>query len=274
MRVAALQMTTSHDIEANLESAGKLVAEAARQGAILAALPENFAFMGKDSADKRVVAESEGAGRIQDFLADTARRHQIWLVGGTVPLRTTEAGHGPHGRVAAACLVYDSTGQRVARYDKIHLFDVDVPGSTESHRESAHTVPGRDTRLVETPVGKLGLAVCYDMRFPELFRALSRQGADLFVVPAAFTVPTGEVHWLPLLQARAIESLVYVVAAGQWGEHAGGRKTYGHSLILGPWGDLKAELPAGPGVVCADLDMIALAELRQRFPTVTHRREL
>jgi predicted amidohydrolase len=271
MRVAALQMTTSHDIEANLESAGKLVAEAARQGAILAALPENFAFMGKDSADKRVVAESEGAGRIQDFLADTARRHQIWLVGGTVPLRTTEAGHGAPGRVAAACLVYDSTGQRVARYDKIHLFDVDVPGSTESHRESAHTVPGRDTRLVETPVGKLGLAVCYDMRFPELFRGLSRQGADLFVVPAAFTVPTGRAHWETLLRARAIENLCALIAPAQWGVHSNGRETYGDSMIIDHWGQVLARLPSGIGCVVADIDAAGRVDARSRFPALGHR---
>jgi predicted amidohydrolase len=257
MRVAALQMTTSHDIEANLESAGELVAEAARQGAMLAALPENFAFMGKDSADKRVVAESEGAGRIQDFLADTARRHQIWLVGGTVPLRTTEAGHGAPGRVA--------------RYDKIHLFDVDVPGSTESHRESAHTVPGRDTRLVETPVGKLGLAVCYDMRFPELFRGLSRQGADLFVVPAAFTVPTGRAHWETLLRARAIENLCALIAPAQWGVHSNGRETYGDSMIIDHWGQVLARLPSGIGCVVADIDAAGRVDARSRFPALGHR---
>jgi nitrilase len=163
----------------------------------------------------------------------------------------------------------------VAHYDKIHLFDVDIPGrAAERYSESATTLAGTRVVAVPTAVGRIGMTVCYDIRFPALFHRLSVLGTDVVVVPAAFTVPTGEVHWLPLLQARAIESLVYVVAAGQWGEHAGGRKTYGHSLILGPWGELLAELPAGPGVVCADLDMIRLAELRQRFPTVAHRREL
>jgi nitrilase len=263
-------MTTSHDIEANLESAGQLVAEAARQGAVLAALPENFAFMGKDSADKRVIAEPEGEGRIQDFLADAARRHQIWLVGGTVPLRS-EGSREANGRVSAACLIYDATGQRVARYDKIHLFDVDVPGSTESHRESAHTLPGRDTRLVESPVGKLGLAVCYDMRFPELFRALSRQGADVFVVPAAFTVPTGRAHWETLLRARAIENLCALIAPAQWGVHSNGRETYGDSMIIDHWGQVLARLPTGIGCVVADLDAASRLDARSRFPALGHR---
>ena len=154
------------------------------------------------AATNAPIAEPDGAGRIQNFLADTARRLKIWIVGGTVPLR-----QDADGRVSAACLVYNADGQRAARYDKIHLFDVDVPGSTESHRESAHTVPGREPRVVDTPVGKLGLSVCYDMRFPELFRVMSRQGADLFVVPSAFTVPTGKAHWESLLRARAIENL-------------------------------------------------------------------
>ncbi len=249
MRVAAIQMTTSHDVEANLDAAGHHLADAARQGAVLAALPENFAFMGKDSGDKRKVAEPDGAGRIQDFLADTARRLNLWIVGGTVPVR-----EAADGRVAAACLVYQSDGQRAARYDKMHLFDVDVPGSSESHRESAHTVPGREPRVVDTPVGKLGLAVCYDMRFPELFRALSRQGAEMFVVPSAFTVPTGRAHWESLLRARAIENLCGLMAPAQWGVHSNGRETFGDSVIIDHWGQVLARLPEGTGCVVADID--------------------
>src|SRR6478735_570964 len=200
-------MTSGHDIEANLEVASRFLEEAAKQQAVLAALPENFAFMGLNSGDKRVIAEPDGAGRIQNFLSDTARRLKLWVVGGTVPLR-----QGADGRVAAASLLYKADGQRAARYDKINLFDVDVPGSTESHRESAHTVAGHDPRVVDTPLGKLGMAVCYDMRFPELFRVMSRQGADLFVVPSAFTVPTGKAHWESILRARAIENLAAVIA--------------------------------------------------------------
>jgi deaminated glutathione amidase len=266
MRVAAIQMTSGHDVEANLESAGKFLAEAAGAGAVLAALPENFAFMGLNAGDKRAIAEPDGAGRIQDFLADTARTLKIWIVGGTVPLRQ-EVG----GRVSASCLVYAADGQRAARYDKIHLFDVDVPGSTESHRESAHTVPGHDPRLVDTPLGKLGLAVCYDMRFPELFRALSRQGADAFVVPSAFTVPTGQAHWEPLLRARAIENLAAVIAPAQWGTHPSGRATYGDSMIIDHWGKVLARLPSGTGCLVADLEVAGRLDARARFPALDHR---
>ncbi|HTU65666.1 MAG TPA: carbon-nitrogen hydrolase family protein [Steroidobacteraceae bacterium] len=266
MRVAAIQMTSGHEIDANLESAGRFLLDAAAQGAQLAALPENFAFMGQSPADKRAVAEPDGAGRIQDFLAESARRLKIWVVGGTVPLR-----EAADGRVSASCLVFDADGQRVARYDKIHLFDVDVPGSTESHRESAHTIPGREPRLVDTPIGKLGLAVCYDMRFPELFRVLSRQGADAFVVPSAFTVPTGQAHWEALLRARAIENLAAVIAPAQWGRHPNGRETFGDSLIIDHWGKVLARLPAGTGCVVADLDPAARIDARAKFPALQHR---
>ena len=266
MRVAAIQMTSGHDIDTNLEAAGRFLDDAARGEAKLAALPENFAFMGLNSSDKRAIAEPDGAGRIQNFLADTAKRLKIWIVGGTVPLR-----QDPDGRVAAACLVYNAGGQRVARYDKIHLFDVDVPDSTETHRESAHTVPGRDPRVLETPWGLLGLAVCYDMRFPELFRVLSRQGAELFVVPSAFTVPTGAAHWEPLLRARAIENLCGLIAPAQWGVHPSGRETYGDSLVIDHWGKVLARLPAGTGCVVADIDSAARMDARTRFPALEHR---
>jgi len=266
MRVAAIQMTSGHDIDANLEAAGRFLQESAAQGAVLAALPENFAFMGQNSGDKRAIAEPDGAGRIQNFLADSARKLKLWIVGGTVPLRQSA-----DGRVAASCLVYKSDGLRAARYDKIHLFDVDVPGGTESHRESAHTVPGRDPRVVETPLGKLGLAVCYDMRFPELFRVMSRQGADLFVVPSAFTVPTGQAHWESLLRARAIENLCALIAPAQWGRHPNGRETYGHSMVIDHWGKVLAHMPSGVGCVIADLDAAARMDARSRFPSLEHR---
>jgi nitrilase len=266
MRVAAIQMTSGHEIDANLDAAGGFLAEAARLGAVLAALPENFAFMGMSGGDKRAIAEPDGAGRIQNFLADTARHLKIWIVGGTVPLR-----QDADGRVSASCLVYKSDGQRAARYDKMHLFDVDVPGSSESHRESAHTVPGRDPRLVDTPLGKLGLAVCYDMRFPELFRVLSRQGADAFVVPSAFTVPTGHAHWESLLRARAIENLAAVIAPAQWGTHPNRRETFGDSMIIDHWGKVLARMPSGTGCVVADLDTAARMEARAKFPALDHR---
>jgi nitrilase len=270
VKIAAIQMTSGHDIDANLEAAGRFLSEASTLGAVLAALPENFAFMGLGSGDKRAIAERDGAGKIQDFLADTARRLALWIVGGTVPLLSSGPGGGD-GRVSASSLVYDASGQRVGRYDKIHLFDVDVPGSVESHRESEHTVPGQDPRVVDTPAGRLGLSVCYDLRFPELFRVLSRQGADLFVVPAAFTVPTGRAHWEALLRARAIENLCALIAPAQWGVHPSGRETYGDSLIVDHWGNVLARMPSGTGCVVADLDEAARMDARLKFPVLEHR---
>jgi deaminated glutathione amidase len=269
MKVAAVQMTSTRDVQANLREAGRLVGEAVSQGAKLVVLPENFSFLGSTDAERVAAIERVGDGPAQRFLAETAEEHGLWLVGGTIPIR--DAGGE---RASSRSLLVGPDGKVAAHYDKIHLFDVDIPGKAERYSESATTLAGTRVVAAQTPLARIGMTVCYDIRFPALFHRLSVLGTDIVVVPAAFTVPTGEVHWLPLLQARAIESLVYVVAAGQCGEHAGGRKTYGHSLILGPWGERLAELPAGPGVVCADLDMIRLAELRQRFPTVQHRREL
>jgi predicted amidohydrolase len=285
MKVAAVQMTSTRDVQANLREAGRLVAEAARQGAKLVVLPENFSFLGATDADRVAAIERFGDGPAQQFLAETAEQQGLWIVGGTIPIRdagSNAGGRAMHGAIAdsderasSRSLLVGPDGRVAAHYDKIHLFDVDIPGRTaERYMESASTLAGTRVVAATTPLARIGMTVCYDIRFPALFHRLSVLGTDIVVVPAAFTVPTGEVHWLPLLQARAIESLVYVVAAGQCGEHAGGRKTYGHSLILGPWGELLAELPAGPGIACADLDMIRLAELRQRFPAVQHRREL
>jgi nitrilase len=269
MKAAAVQMTSSRDVDANLREAGKLVADAAEQGAKLVVLPENFSFLGATDAERVAAIERFGDGPAQRFLAETAESLGVWIVGGTIPV--ADGGE----RASSRSLLVGPDGRVAAYYDKIHLFDVDIPGqASERYSESATTLAGTRVVAVETPLARIGMTVCYDIRFPALFHRLSVLGTDVIVVPAAFTVPTGEVHWLPLLQARAIESLVYVIAAAQWGEHAGGRKTFGHSLILGPWGERLAELPAGPGVVCADLDMIRLEELRQRFPTVQHRREL
>jgi predicted amidohydrolase len=269
MKVAAVQMTSTRDVAANLREAGRLVADAAGQDAKLVVLPENFSFLGATDADRVAAAEAFGDGPAQRFLAETAESLGVWIVGGTIPV--IDGGD----RASSRSLLVGPDGRVAAHYDKIHLFDVDIPGrADERYSESATTLAGTRVVAAKTPLARIGMTVCYDIRFPALFHRLSVLGTDIVVVPAAFTVPTGEVHWLPLLQARAIESLAYVVAAGQWGEHAGGRKTYGHSLIIGPWGEVLAELPAGPGIVCADLDMIRLEELRQRFPTVRHRREL
>lgn len=266
MKIAAIQMTSGADAAANLEQAAVLLQQAREREACLAALPENFPFMGMTDADKRAVGEADGRGPIQDFLATTARRLRLWIVAGTVPLRA-----GNDGRVAAASLVYDSNGKRVARYDKIHLFDVDIPGRAEAYRESAHVVPGREPVVVDTPAGRLGLTVCYDLRFPELFRRLSEAGAQIMTVPSAFTAPTGRAHWETLLRARAIENLCYVVAPAQSGFHANGRETYGDTMIVDHWGAVLQRLPRGQGCVVANIDLNRQAAARTSFPALTHR---
>lgn len=267
--IAAIQMNSGSEVAANLAAAGRLLADARAQGAQLAVLPENFALMGARETDKLAVAESEGHGAIQDFLAETAQRLGLWLVGGTVPLKTREP-----SRVAAACLVFDPRGARVARYDKIHLFDVEVPDSSgEVYRESASIAPGEvKTVVVDTPLGKLGLSVCYDLRFPELYRKLAAHGAELLAVPSAFTERTGAAHWDVLLRARAVENQCYVCAPGQWGAHPGGRRTFGHSMVIDPWGRVLAQLEAGEGVVVAPVPRAVLEKLRRGFPVLTHRR--
>ncbi len=267
MKVAAIQMSSSAEVADNLDTARRLVSEAARLGASIVVLPENFALMGRREADKLAVAESDGEGPIQSALAALAAAAGVWIVAGTIPLRVPG-----ETRVAAASLVFDARGTRVARYDKIHLFDVDIPGRDEAYRESAHNVPGSEVVVVDTPAGRLGLSVCYDVRFPELYRRMSAAGASWFAVPAAFTVPTGAAHWETLLRARAIENLCDVVAAAQVGHHANGRDTWGHSLIVDHWGRVLAMRAEGSGVVVADLDPAAQAEARRRFPALAHRR--
>jgi predicted amidohydrolase len=266
MRVAALQMTSGPEVAANLAQAGALLEEAARRGARLAALPENFSFMGLKDADKRAVAETEGAGPVQDFLTAAARRLKLWIVAGTTPLKS-----GADGRVAAASLVYDADGARVARYDKIHLFDVDIPGRAETYRESANVAPGSRPAVVDTPVGRLGLSVCYDVRFPELYRHLSGAGAQLLSIPSAFTAPTGRAHWETLLRARAIENLCYVIAPAQSGIHPSGRETYGDSMIVDYWGRVLQRLPRGSGCAVAEVDLARQASVRESFPALRHR---
>lgn len=266
-RAAVVQMTSAPDVSENLRSARALLERASSAGATLAALPENFAIMGVRESDKLAVAEQDGTGPIQDWLAHTARELNMWIVGGTIPIRSTIP-----GKVSAACLVMNAQGDRVARYDKIHLFDVDIPGKEESYRESATIDAGSKPAVVDTPIGRLGLGVCYDMRFPELSRGYSRQGAQLLSFPAAFTVPTGQAHWDVLLRARAIENLCYVLAPAQVGKHANGRETYGNSFIVSPWGEVLARAGEGPGIAVAEIDLQSQADMRARFPALTHSR--
>ncbi|MGH8506409.1 MAG: carbon-nitrogen hydrolase family protein [Stenotrophobium sp.] len=272
MKIAAIQMNSVDDVAANLRAAGRLLTQAAQAGATLALLPENFAFMGAHETDKLAHAEPEGNGPIQTFLAQTARQLSLWIIGGTVPLAVP----GDAGKVYAANLVYDAQGVRRARYDKIHLFDVEIlrEGASERYRES-NSIAFGDVRAVvaDTPAGKLGLSVCYDLRFPELYRALVADGAQLLSVPSAFTEKTGAAHWQPLLRARAIENQCYVIAAGQSGTHPGGRRTGGHSMIVDPWGEILAEQQQeGEGLVLAAIDCEQQARIRASFPSLNHRR--
>lgn len=265
--MAAIQMVSGPDVAENLAAAAELLARAAADGARLAVLPENFALMGRGENDKVRVREAEGEGPIQAFLAEQAARHGLWLVGGTIPLRTV----GDDDRVRAACLLFDDRGRQVARYDKVHLFDVQVVGSAERYAESATIEPGDRYVVAATPLGRLGLAVCYDLRFPEQFRCMVEQGMELLALPAAFTAATGKAHWETLLRARAIENQCYVIASAQGGKHANGRETYGDSLIIDPWGEILARLPHGPGVVLAEFDRERLANVRRQFPVLEHR---
>jgi nitrilase len=265
--VAAIQMTSSHIVADNLSAAGVLLREAKDAGAEIACLPENFAFIGLRDTDKQQIAETDGDGPAQAFLRNTARELKLWILGGTINLRD-----GAGGRVTNSSLLFDADGKRVARYDKIHLFDVTIPGRHDQYRESDTIVPGRRVVLADTPVGRLGLSVCYDMRFPELYRDLVAQGAEWLAMPAAFTVPTGSAHWEPILRARAIENLCYVVAPAQSGTHTSGRETYGDTLIVDYWGKILSRLERGAGVITAQFDLAKQADTRARFPALENRR--
>lgn len=269
MRVAAIQMNSGPDLEANLDLAARLLGEAAADGCVLAALPENFALMPERGRDKARHAESPGDGPIQSFLGEQARRHGLWIVGGSMPLVSPAI---DEERVYGACPVYDAAGEQRALYRKIHLFDVDLVEQQESYRESHSMYPGDEPVTVDTPAGRLGLTICYDLRFPELFRRLVDDGATLFTVPAAFTATTGQAHWHTLLRARAIENLAYVIAPGQYGRHPDNRSTFGHSLIIDPWGRILAEAPVGDRVVAAEIDPALPAQLRREFPALSNRR--
>ena len=267
MRVAAIQMNSGADVAANLDLADQLLAEAAADGVQLAVLPENFALMPTKGRDKTAHAEQPGSGPIQDFLQGASSRHKMWIVAGSMPLASPDA-----ERVFGACPVYDAVGQVHTWYRKLHLFDVKLPDADESYQESWSMYPGDDLVCADSPIGRIGLAICYDMRFPEMFRRLVEDGATVFTLPAAFTKLTGEAHWHTLLRARAIENLAYVIAPGQYGDHPDERTTYGHSMIVDPWGRILAEQASGNAVVAADIDPELPARLRAEFPALANRR--
>jgi len=265
--VACIQMASGPNPGANLLEAERLIEEAVSQQARLVVLPENFALMGKTERDKVELREKPGSGAIQTFLAEQAARHGIWLVGGTVPLVADDA-----NKVRAACLVYDDKGKLAGRYDKIHLFDVELVDSNEQYTESETIEPGSEVVVLDTPFGRMGLSVCYDLRFPELFRQQLEAGMEIIVLPSAFTAITGRAHWEVLVRARAIENLCYVIAPDQGGYHLNGRETFGHSMIVDPWGTVLNSLARGPGVVCADVELGRLNSARRNFPSIQHRR--
>ena len=270
MKLAAVQMISGPEVAPNLVTAGRLIAEAAAAGAQLVALPEYFPLIGAADADRLAAREADGAGPIQDFLAATARRHGIWLVGGSIPLLAQDP-----DKLRNSCLVFDPQGTRVARYDKIHLFGFNK--GDESYDEAATIERGDQVVAFDSPLGRVGIAICYDLRFPELFRAMAQLGnqlpnpVDLLVLPAAFTETTGHAHWEMLLRARAVENQCYVLAAAQGGRHPNGRMTHGNSMVIDPWGEVLARMDKGEGVVLAELDPQRLVDTRSSLPALKHR---
>ncbi|MFN6960706.1 MAG: carbon-nitrogen hydrolase family protein [Rhodocyclaceae bacterium] len=263
-RIAAVQMISTSEVAANLVTAGRLIGEAAKQGAQLVALPEYFPIIGGPDADRLAVREAAGCGPIQDFLAEAAARHGLWLVGGSIPLTADDP-----AKLKNSCLVFDPAGNRRARYDKIHLFGFQK--DTERYDEAQAIEAGPPEPVAFDALGlRIGLGICYDLRFPELFRAMTP--LDLIVLPAAFTDTTGKAHWEVLLRARAIENQCYLLAAAQGGRHPSGRITHGHSMIIDPWGDVVARMEYGEGVIVADLDPARIAEVRASLPALAHRK--
>lgn len=261
-KVAAIQMASGPNVSGNLGEARRLIAKAVEQGARLVVLPEFFAIMGMNDTDKVKVREQPGQGQIQDFLSETARHFKIWLVGGSIPL----AGSSPD-KVRNSCLVYDEHGEQVARYDKIHLFNLEL--GNENYHEANTIEPGNQVVVVDSPFGRIGLGICYDLRFPELFRAM--KDVDIIVLPSAFTETTGKMHWEVLVRARAVENLAYVIASAQGGYHVNGRETHGNSMVVDPWGRVLDRLPRGSGVVMAEVNPAYKASLRASLPALSHR---
>lgn len=265
MKIAAIQMVSGTDVQTNLDAAGQLLAQAAAQGAELAVLPEYFCLMGLKDTDKLTIQEMHGAGPIQDFLSHAARDLKLWIVGGTLPVATADA-----SRVRNSTLVFDPSGQCVARYDKIHLFRYD--NGRESYDEARVLEPGTqavsfDVVSRDGSIYRIGLSICYDLRFPELYRQL---GADVLLVPSAFTYGTGQAHWEVLLRARAIENLAYVLASAQGGVHENTRRTWGHSMVVDPWGQILAQQDEGAAVLLAEVLQEALQTARARLPALGH----
>ena len=263
---AAVQMNSCDDPKLNLQRAGALIQQAADQGVQWLVLPEMFACMTAPLSEQLRYAEVFGSGPVQDFLAQQSAQHKLWLIGGTLPLRSEQP-----DRAYASCLLYNPQGECISRYDKMHLFDVHISSSREDYRESDVFCRGRELACVDTTVAQCALAVCYDLRFPEMFRRLSNLGMHMVALPAAFTYTTGKAHWETLLRARAIENQVYIIAANQVGRHVGGRRTYGHSMVVSPWGEVLSRVADQPSLAVARIDFQMQAVLRDEFPCLKHR---
>ncbi|MCV6603881.1 MAG: carbon-nitrogen hydrolase family protein [Porticoccaceae bacterium] len=266
-KIAAIQMCSTRDLQHNLHRAEVLLAEAAEQGAQLAVLPENFAYYGCKALQQAATDEATADGPVRTFLSQQASKHKLWIVAGTIPLAEPD---DPRGY--AACLVFDNRGEQRAQYHKIHLFDVDVGDAHKHYRESDDYRPGSEPVVLDTPFGKLGLSVCYDLRFAELYRELADRGAEIVVVPSAFTAVTGEAHWQLLLRARAVENQCFVVGANMGDRDHPKLPTWGGSVIVHPWGDVMAQLDGGEGVICAELDLTEVEKLKKNMPIAHHRR--
>ena len=267
MRIAAIQMASGSSISGNLHEAEKIISQAVVDGAEMIVLPENFGMIGAKQEDVVEFCEKPGEGALQSFLSEQAKRHNIIIAGGTVPLASEDS-----SLCRNTLLIYNQQGECVAHYDKIHLFDVSLPDVDESYNESADIQPGNKAVVVDIAGVKLGLAICYDLRFPELFRLLVDKGAEVILLPSAFTAATGKAHWHALLKARAIENLSFVIAPAQGGYHVNGRETYGHSLIVDPWGNVLDEIESGSGYAIADLNLAQQQQLREHFPVLSHRK--
>lgn len=262
-KVAAIQMCSTNNLKENLLTAAQLIEQASTQGAKLAVLPEMFVLLGCDSFEKVKIKEKAGSGKIQDFISNLAIKHNIWIVAGTIPLICENP-----NKIRAACIVFDNNGNQVARYDKRHLFDATL-SSNEAYRESDTTEAGEDIVVVQTPAGKLGLSVCYDLRFPEHFSKLSAKGAEIISAPSAFTIKTGEAHWELLTRCRAIDTFCYLIGACQGGTHSNGRETYGHTIIISPWGDIiNKSLALNADVIYANINLYKVYEIRNQIPII------
>lgn len=267
VKASVLQMTSGPDVMKNLTMAAELIKQAADQASKLVVLPEMFPIMGAEPQKKVQIAEAVNKGPIQEFLKSQAKSNKIWIVGGTIPIQTADS-----SRVRSACFVYDGQGNTQARYDKLHLFDVCVTKDVEEYKESATIEPGESVTVIDTPIGRMGLCVCYDLRFPLLFQEFIRQGVEIIAVPTAFTVKTGQAHWEILTRTRCIDIQAYGLFSCQVGRHGPGKTTYGHSMIIDPWGEILGDLSSEPGIVTRDIDLEFLQQVRRDLPVLEHQR--